>query len=241
MTGLLIAGTDTGVGKTTVACGLLALARRRSLSLLPFKPVETGFAEGESDAARLLEASGRTDLSLADVCPFRFAAPVAPSVAAHLAGTSISPASVQNAARRLATRGAALLVETAGGLLTPYGPGFTGATLAELLDIDILLVAASRLGTINHTVLTLAELRRRKLRCAGLILVETTPEATPDRPFNAAEIEAASGMAPLGTLRYCPPLADADRIADALITDVRLHELLGGALVEPRPSSPIST
>jgi dethiobiotin synthetase len=237
MKGLLVAGTDTGVGKTTVARGLLALARRRGLALVPFKPAETGFDAATSDAAKLLDASGRSDLALADVCPFPLSEPVAPAVAARLAGITLLPATIVNAARRMASRGAALLIEAAGGILTPYGPAFTAATLAELLDIDVLIVAANRLGTINHTALTVAELRRRRLRCAGLILVDTSAAATPDRPFNAAEIAASSGLVPLGTLRYCPSPVTADEIADALLADVRLDGLLAGALLTASPAA----
>jgi dethiobiotin synthetase len=237
MTGLLITGTDTGVGKTTVARGLLALARRCGLALVPFKPAETGFEAATSDAAKLLEASGRSDLSLADVCPFPLPEPLAPSVAARLAGIALAPAVLVNAARLMASRGSALLVEGAGGLLTPYGPAFTAATLAELLAIDVLLVAANRLGAINHTALAVSELRRRRLRCAGLILVDTSPDATPDRPFNASEIAASCGIVPLGTLRYCPPPATADEIAEALLADVRLDGLLAGTLVPASPAA----
>lgn len=231
MKGLLVTGTDTGVGKTTVACGLLALARRRGHRLAPFKPVETGFRLETSDARRMIDAAGPPHLPLEAVCPFPFELPLAPSIAARLAGTVLTPASVLAAAQRLAASGAPLLVEAAGGLLTPYGPaGFTAASLATSLDVDVLLVAANRLGTINHTALTVSELARRGVRLAGLILVDTTPAATPDRPFNAREIEATTGVAPLGTLRFCPPPAGPDAIASALAADVDLAPLFAGPL-----------
>src|SRR6185369_4812142 len=113
------------------------------------------------------------------------------------------------------------LVETAGGVLTPYSPSLTAASLAELLDLDVLLVAANRLGTINHTALALAEIARRRLRLLGLVLVDVTPAAgQPDRPFNAAEIQASTGVRALGTLRHLGAdggaHADPDRLADAL-------------------------
>jgi dethiobiotin synthetase len=230
--GLLVCGTDTGVGKTTVACGLLRLARRRGLRLVPFKPAETGHTEssgGPSDAQRLCDAAALPGLSTEDICPFRFADPVAPSVAARMAGTAIDAGALLKAASALRRRGDALLVESAGGLYTPYGAGITSATLSELLDIDILLIAANRLGTINHTALALAEIHRRRLRFAGVVLVDTAAEPSPDRPHNAGEIQALTGVRPRGTLPHCSG-AGPDEIADTLAAHVDLDGLLAGAL-----------
>src|SRR4051794_30426697 len=87
MPGLLVTGTDTGVGKTTVACALLILARRAGLDVAGMKPVESGCARGPAgglvpaDAERLRSAAGGAD-PLELVCPFRLEAPVAPGIAA---------------------------------------------------------------------------------------------------------------------------------------------------------------
>ena len=227
--GLLLVGTDTGVGKTTLAVGLLRLGHRRGFRIVPFKPVETGCSPHALDARRLWEAASIPALTPDEVAPFRFAPPVAPAVAARLAGTALSPTTLF-AARPLAASGNALLVESAGGLLTPYSPGCTSATLATLFDIDVLLVAANRLGTINHTALALGELRRLSLRLAGLVLVDLLPTRTLDQDHNAAEISALTGVSPLGTLRYCAR-TDADTLADAVSADLALDRLFGGALL----------
>jgi dethiobiotin synthetase len=230
MHGLLVTGTDTGVGKTTVAVGILRLAFRKSLRLVPFKPVETGCSSGPDDARRLCAAAALPGLNPSDVCPFPLRHALAPSVAARLAGVTISTEDLLRRARDLAARGDALLVETAGGLLTPYGPGITSATLAELFDMDVLIVAANRLGTINHTALTLHAVRSRGLRLAGLILSDISTALTADRPFNAGEIAAQTGVEPLGTLRYCASV-DPDQVADAAQTDLNLSGILAGALI----------
>jgi dethiobiotin synthetase len=229
MRGLLVIGTDTGVGKTTVSVGLLRLAFRRGFRLIPFKPVETGCAPAADDARRLCEAAALPGLNPSEVCAYPFTPALAPSVASRLAGIPISPQRLLERARDLAARGDALLVESAGGLLTPYGQGLTSAGLADLFDIDVLLVAANRLGTINHVALTLGEIRRRRLSFAGLILSDVSTVIAPDRVFNASEITAETGTTPLGTLRHCP-IDDPDRLADAAAADLDLTGLLHGAL-----------
>lgn len=247
--GLLLLGTDTGVGKTTFGRGLLQLAHQRGLTLVPLKPAETGCAPGPTDARDLLEAATFCDchnvpgqarakhgdlsrlrgLNTGDICPYTFAEPIAPSAAARAAGVVIDPARIRATAERLRALGDALLVEGAGGVLSPYGPGFTGASLAEQLALDVLLVAANRLGTINHTALAVAELRRRGLTVRGIVLVDVTAQGGPDRADNAREIAESTGIAPLGVLRHTPaptPLTLASRVA----ADLDLRSLFDGRL-----------
>jgi len=213
--GLVLVGTDTGVGKTTVARALLRLASRRGLLLLPFKPVETGCGDQPPrDARDLLEASRVTSLTLGQVCPYSFAAPVTPSVAARLEGRTIDPVILLRAARDVAIHGDALLIEGAGGLLSPWGPGLHVGSFAAQLGLPVAIVAANRLGTINHTALVAAECRRRQLRCIGFVLVDVSPNPTPDHDTNADEIAGETGLPFLGSLPHLDP-TDADTLADA--------------------------
>jgi dethiobiotin synthetase len=217
--GVFLVGTDTGVGKTAVGAALLRLALRRGCRPVPLKPAETGCDPDPADAVRLLAASGRTDLPLSLVCPHPFPLPVAPAQAAAEAGVVLSADLLAGAIARAHQHGDFLLIESAGGLLSPYGPGMTGADLAALAALPLLLVARNALGTINHTALALAEIRRRSLPLAGLILVEVSPDPTPDRPRNAALIEAVSGERPLAVLPFVPG-ADPDRIADEIARQI---------------------
>jgi dethiobiotin synthetase len=211
--GLLVAGTDTGVGKTAVSVALLRLARRRGLRLVPFKPAETGCAGGlPADARRLRAAAGRADLPLSLICPYTFDAPVAPAAAAR--ASELSLPRLTAAAHRAAATGDALLIEGAGGLLSPYGRRLTAADLAADLGVPLLLVARNGLGTINHTVLCLNEIARRGLEIAALILVNTSRHPTPDRADNARLIADATGIAAAGTLPFVSR-PNADRLADA--------------------------
>ncbi len=201
--GLFVTGTDTGVGKTVVSSGLLRLLARRGDRPVPFKPVETGCRRGvPADATLLLEASLRTDLAISDVCPITFPEPVAPAAAALAHRRPIRPAALLAAARRLSRRGGPLIVESAGGLLSPYGPRFTAADLAARLGLPLLLVARHALGTINHTALALAEIRRRGLPLAGYILVTTVPGAGTARERNAELLTRLTGIAPLAVLPH---------------------------------------
>jgi dethiobiotin synthetase len=229
MKGLFLLGTDTGVGKTSLACGLLHLARQRGCPLVPYKPVETGCDPFPQDALRLLHASGHPHLTTADICPYPLRTPVAPTVAARLEGRSLDRRLLVARAASLAGPDQSLLAEGAGGILTPYAPSLDGATLAALLDLDVLLVAANRLGTINHTLLAMEALRNRRLRCVGIVLVDVGPSPGPDAATNAAEIATAGGTKPLGTLRFVRDLSPA-ALALAVAADIDLSPLLSGAL-----------
>src|SRR5690349_24341402 len=117
------------------------------------KPAQSGHAPGEpSDADRLRAAAGDGDPAEL-VCPYTFAAPLAPAVAARVEGKAVSLPRILEAARALAARHAALLVEGAGGLLTPLTERETYADLAVALGLPVLLVARAGLGTVHHTAL----------------------------------------------------------------------------------------
>jgi dethiobiotin synthetase len=128
------------------------------------------------------------------------------------------------------------LVEGAGGLLAPYGASADGATtnadLAAGLGFPVLLVARTALGTINHIGLTVAELRRRKLPFAGVLLVRHAAAAAPHEASNDDLIAQLTGYRPLGTLSHLPEPGDPDCVADALeraLPPAVLNGLLSGA------------
>ena len=210
-------GTDTGVGKTLVAAGLLRLALRRGLRPIPFKPVETGCDPDPADARRLWRAA-RPPISPDEVCMHALPLPAAPALAASAAGLRIDLGALADRAHALGERGSFLLVEGAGGLLVPYAGAETTADLAVRLGLPLLVVARMALGTINHVALTLAEADRRGLRIAGYILSRTEAEAGPHEGGNAEMIAAVTGLRPLGVLPHLSPEAtgDDDRAADAL-------------------------
>jgi len=206
MRGLFVTATDTGVGKTEVTCALLRDARARGLDAVGMKPAQSGVVPGEpSDAERLARASDGAE-ALEVVCPYSFAAPLAPAVAARVEGKEISFARIVDGARALAARHDAILVEGAGGLLVPLTDRETYADLAAVLGLPVLVVARAGLGTVNHTALTVEALRRRGLSVAGIVMNRTTSTDDPSVPHNAGEIARLTGIAPAALLPFVPDI-----------------------------------
>ena len=179
---LLVTGTDTGVGKTLVSCALLRALARRGHRIGVYKPAETGVAEdgtgrlrGE-DCTRLVDAA-RAGQPLDTVSTALYRIPAAPLVSAEAAGESIDPDALARDFEALRPGFDALWGEGAGGLLVPIAEGFCYADLAERLQLPVLLVVASRLGCLNHALLTLAELDRRGIPVVGSVLNQIEPES----------------------------------------------------------------
>jgi dethiobiotin synthetase len=111
--------------------------------------------------------------------------------------------------------------------MVPYAPGVTAAELAACFaPVDILVVARAALGTINHTTLTVLELRRRGLPVAGVVLNRVRAETDPSEAHNAREIETLADVAVLGTLAHQPRLDDDEALADAVERALDLDALL---------------
>jgi dethiobiotin synthetase len=168
--GWFVTGTDTGVGKTVVACALAEELRTRGIDVGVMKPIETGVAgQGPLDAIALAEAAGTRD-ALDQVCPIRLALPAAPSAAAAAEGVEVDVARILSAYSVLKSRHECVIIEGAGGLLVPIRDRYSMAELAGALALPLLLVARGRLGTINHTLLTLEVAASRGLSVAGVVL-----------------------------------------------------------------------
>lgn len=226
--GIILLGTDTAVGKTTVAIALLHILATRGTKPVPFKPVETGAQPLPSDAVTLLSASQRDDIPLSAVCPFAFQEPLAP--AAANTGVPLSLNMLLNSAHHAATYGSPLVVETAGGLLSPYATHLTPLDLAAAIGFPVLLVARNGLGTINHTALATAEIHRRHLSFLGTILVTTSSHHTPDQDSNLSLISDATGHTPLGVLPFLQTQTPAN-LAAALTESLDLPLLLERILI----------
>ena len=205
--GLLITGTDTGVGKTVVACGLAGALRRRGLAVAPFKPAETGCVPAEEPNrlvpadAELLRRACATQAPLDTICPYRFAPPVAPWVAAEQAGVAIDPERLERCYKELAASSDVVLVETAGGILVPLREDFHYADLALLLHLPVLVVVGSKLGAINHARLTLEFLRAAGLKTIACVLNHPFRETSEATDTNEATLRRLSSV-PLFVIPY---------------------------------------
>ncbi|HXO20614.1 MAG TPA: dethiobiotin synthase [Thermoanaerobaculia bacterium] len=201
---LAVVGTGTGVGKTVVSAVLLA----RFKGILPlayWKPVATGAREGR-DTATVGELCGPA----VEVLPesYLFQEPLSPHLAARLEGAEIAPALLlAELARHRGEGRRGLVVEGVGGLLVPFtDAGYLLADFLVAAELPCLLVAASGLGTINHTLLTLEALRARRLAVAGVVL------AGPPNAENRRSIERL-GAVPV--VAEVAPLPAVDRAAVA--------------------------
>ncbi len=219
MPGILITGTDTGVGKTAVAAGLVVTLRRRGLRVGAMKPAESGCLRDAAgalvpaDALLLQAAAGGAD-PLELVCPHRLEAPLAPGIAAAAEGVDYGLDSIEAGFRALAIRHPdGVVVEGAGGLLVPIEPRFsTVGDLALRLGLPALLVGRAGLGTINHVALSLEALATRGIPCKGVILSASDRRSEQAAPENVRAIERLCGVAVLGTLPYIEAPSEQARI-----------------------------
>jgi dethiobiotin synthetase len=215
-----VTGTDTGVGKTFVGCALAAAASRRG-PVAVFKPAETGCAQiaGElrPDDALRLRAAAASDADPALVCPYRFAEPLAPWVAAERAGVAIEVERLRRCFAELAERAEAIFVESAGGLLVPLGRTYSYADLAADLDLRVVVVVGSRLGALNHTLLTLECAKARRLEVAGYVLNHPWPETDLPRATNAAALERLTEVPCLAEFGHLP---EAERLGREELADL---------------------
>jgi dethiobiotin synthetase len=222
-TGIFVTGTDTGVGKTVVSCGLIAAFRKAGLKVGAMKPIETGVGQdGPRDAIALRAAAGLAD-PLETICPQQFALPAAPNVAARAENREVDLAAIDAAYERV-TKGRDLtIVEGAGGLLVPIRDGSTMAELARRLTLPLLIVARASLGTINHTCLTLEVAASKQLPVLGVIISHA------GGPLSAADAANLSGLKEiLGAqlIGEIPPLGPAESVPlDAIDIDALTHRL----------------
>ena len=229
-----VTGTDTGVGKTVVAAALLSMLRRRGLRVAAMKPVETGVLPGaQTDAARLLAAAGGED-RLDDVGPLAYAEALAPLVAAGRAGRPVHVDTLDVALGRLAAKRDAIVVEGAGGLLVPLTEQVSYATLFARWRLGLVIVAANRLGAINHVLLTVQAARGAGLQVRGVVVN--------DGAGTVADLATATNAAALARLLPGVPVLTWPRLTDTSddALGVQAERLGLGRLIVPS-SVPLNT
>jgi dethiobiotin synthetase len=208
----LIVGTDTSVGKTWVTCALARALRDLGQKVVAVKPFETGCEEPPSereDGYRLAQAAGQTGPKRALV---RLPGELAPPVAAEQAGITLDYDDVVARMRSLTAPDSLLLVESAGGVLSPLTWEDNALDLAHSLDARVIVVAADRLGTISQTLLTLRVLQGEKIPILGVVLKQPS---TPDESSRTNAM-ALARLAPTTTIVSVPHLADPTPAAEAV-------------------------
>jgi len=187
-----VTGTDTGVGKTMLSALLCA-----ALDAYYWKPIQTG-TEQDSDSRTVAEIA---ELPPQRIIPeaYQFAPAVSPHLASRLAGNRIELSKIQLPA---AARNSTLIVEGAGGVMVPINERELMVDLMRHLALPVLLAARSSLGTINHTLLSLAALRAGGVKVAGVVMIGK---------LNAENLEAIDHYGEVRVLGEIPWMAQLNR------------------------------
>jgi len=181
MPGLLVVGTDTGVGKTLIAGAIARYLRRQGMRVAVFKPAASGCRRQwggrlVSEDAEFLAACADSSQSLTDIVPVRYAGRLAPNVAAEQDRRPVDLEAIFTAWGRLAEHGDVVVAEGVGGILCPISDTFWVIHFAKMAGLGLVLVARPGLGTINHTLLTLHAARGAGLH-VGVVVVNRYPAA----------------------------------------------------------------
>jgi dethiobiotin synthetase len=183
---------------------------RRGVRVGVYKPAASGCQVDErgelvsDDAVMLWQAAGRPG-ELAAVCPQRFAAPLAPHLAAQAEGRTLDAARLRTGLDYWRQRSDFLLVEGAGGLMSPLGEEEYVADLAADLGLPLIVVAPNELGVINQTLCTLLAAQSKSLTVAGIVLNRRrtmSAETDPSLATNRDELAKRAGVPVLGELGF---------------------------------------
>lgn len=192
----VVTGTDTDVGKTIFAAGLV-----QALGAIYWKPVQAGIDRG-GDGATVAKLAGLApDRLLAEA--YRLTTPCSPDLAASLDGVDIDPARLV-----LPNVAAPLVIEGAGGALVPLNRDLLYADLFARWGCPVVIVTSTRLGTINHSLLTIEALRSRGVPILGVAFIGDAAE------HSEASIARVGGVRRLGRLPWLPVL-DAPTLKQA--------------------------
>lgn len=203
--GYFITGTDTGVGKTLISAGLVYGFAQLGLSSAGMKPVAAGcrLVDGRllSDDVEQLLAASNVALPLETVNPYAFEPPLAPHIAARMAGTRIGLEPIRSAFKKAAAAVDVLVVEGVGGFRVPLNEHEDTADLAAMLALPVILVVGMRLGCLNHAFLTAEAITARGLQIAGWIANRIDPEMAAFED-NVAALESGLNAPRLATLPF---------------------------------------
>ena len=195
-----VAGTDTEIGKTFVACALLHALRDQGLTAIGMKPVAAGTDEnGRNDDVEALIAASGVEAPRELVNPYLYAPAIAPHIAALEAGRPIDLERIAQSFAALRPLADAIVVEGVGGFCVPLGPQVDAADLAQRLALPVILVVGMRLGCISHALLSAQAIAARGLTLAGWVANRIDPQmARFDE--NLASLEARLAAPLLGVI-----------------------------------------
>ncbi|MDP3296829.1 MAG: dethiobiotin synthase [Thermodesulfovibrionia bacterium] len=232
--GIFITGTDTGVGKTFVAVGLINALKEKGFDVCPMKPVETGCRTKKGklipeDTMNLIKASGIKE-AVDVINPYRFKHPLAPSVAAELERKLIKKEKIFSAYNYLSKKYDITIVEGAGGIMAPLYKKYLFLDFIKDLKLPVIIVSRPGIGTINHTLLTISVAKGRGINILGVVInyagqikndisVKTNPKI----------IESVGGIPVLGIVPYSKNPEPDDKKIFIMMAEKILKEFKGYA------------
>ena len=201
MSALFVTATGTDIGKTFVSAGLL----RHVKGLRAFKPVVSGFdidAPEGSDPAALLDAMGETVTrdTLRRISPLQFKAALAPTMAARRENYHLALEELTQLCRKEMATGNTLLIEGAGGVMSPLAEGATNLDLIGALQLSCLLVCGTYLGAISHTLTALSAMQTQGIAIKAVALNESAGSSI-DLEETAQELRQFMPTLPLAIIR----------------------------------------
>lgn len=197
-----ITGTDTGIGKTFVTAALIYELNRRGVRAGAMKPVQSGGgrfsrAQLRGDADLLARASAfQGDPEL--INPYDFSESLSPHLVSRISGNEIRMEKLLASFAKMKASYDTLLVEGAGGLMTPISDGVFMVSLAKLFNLPIIIVAGSRLGTINHTLMTVKTAEKFDVPVIGIIINKISKNPDLAEETNPGEILRLTGISLMG-------------------------------------------
>ncbi|MCJ9428339.1 dethiobiotin synthase [Kordiimonas marina] len=205
MKGLFITATGTEIGKTLVTAALTHQLRQAGHVVGAIKPIISGITEGEmegTDTAIIASAMGQglDEATLDTISPFRYKAPLAPSMAASLEGKVLDYNLLIETCRKVIDHPVFTLVEGVGGAFVPLTDDKLVADWIGDLDLSAIIVAGSYLGTLSHIISTLEAMQARGLDVRGIVVSESTGD-TPDFDDTLAEIRHWTKLPVIGIPR----------------------------------------
>ena len=232
--GIFVTATDTEIGKTSVAVGLIHFLRELGLNIGVMKPVASGvvkISEGQgisTDMKILVEASNSRDPE-EWINPYCFSTAVAPSLAAKLEGVEVDLSRIKNCFDQIFSRHDLVVVEGAGGVLSPVSEKLLVVDIIKHLQLPAVIVSKASLGAINQTVMTYECLKHRSVDCIGFFLNRYPPMPTLAERTNADLIASLIETPYLGSIPDLGHSFDASELREKFLNSIdkkRLWEVL---------------
>ncbi len=207
MKGIFVTGTDTGVGKTIITGLLSRYLLDKGYNVITQKWIQTGCNDGVVMDIKLhLKIMGRGKNDLKDyanlVSPYTFKAPSSPHLASRIENKIINPDRIIESFRLLSRHFDFIIVEGIGGVLVPFNKKHLVIDIVKELRLPVLVVAQNKLGAINHTLLTIEALEKRKIKILGIIFNNLKKENKRIIKDNPVIIKALTSQTVFGILPW---------------------------------------